>query len=203
MSATVTYWLAVQSPFVYLGHARVREVCERRGATLDVKPMDIAKVFAASGGLPLAQRPQQRRDYRLVELKRWAAYLNKPMHLQPAFFPVDATLASRAAIAALDEHGTAPALDFIGACTRAVWEDQRNIADIATLVALADACGLPGQALLAAAQGDALGAAYEANTQAAIAAGVFGAPSYMLDGELFWGQDRIDFLDRALAARSR
>jgi 2-hydroxychromene-2-carboxylate isomerase len=85
-----------------------------------------------------------------------------------------------------------------GACLQAVWAEERNIADPATLAAIAEEQGLDGQALLSAAQEPAASAGYAANTEAAIAAGVFGAPTFVIGDALFWGQDRLDFVARAL-----
>lgn len=200
MAQLVTYWFAVQSPFVYLGHERTLELCRRHGATIDFKPFDIAKVFAATGGVPLSQRPQARKDYRLAELRRWSAYLKLPLHLNPKFFPVSGEPASKMILAAAAAHGEDAALKLASACTSAVWAHEGNIADADSLCAIADAAGLPGRALLEASQRDEFAARYAANTEAAIASGVFGAPSFSYNGELLWGQDRLDFLDRALAA---
>ncbi|HEU4622609.1 MAG TPA: 2-hydroxychromene-2-carboxylate isomerase [Burkholderiaceae bacterium] len=201
MTTTVTYWFAVQSPFAYLGHARVREVCTRHAVTLDPKPVDIGRVFAATGGVPFGQRHVSRQEYRGHELRRWSTYLHLPINLAPKFFPVDATLAARMIIATQASVDTERALDLAGACMRAVWVEDRDIADAATLESIAQTCHLDGPSLIAAARGDAAGAAFETNTQAAIDNNIFGAPTYVFDGEPFWGQDRIDFLDRALTAR--
>ena len=100
---------------------------------------------------------------------------------------------------AVDLHdGADAAMAFTGAVTRAVWVEERNIADEPTLAELLAVLGLPAQRL-ADAHSQALNARYEANTQRAIDAGVFGAPTYVVDGEMFWGQDRLDFVQRRLA----
>ena len=200
MSKQVEYFLAPPSPFVYLGHARFVEIANRHKAQVLLKPCDIGKVFAVSGGLPLAQRPPQRQAYRLVELERWSKFLGIPLNLHPTFFPVSGDAAARLIIAAQLANGTARALELTGAISRAVWADQRNIADAATLSLIAEECGLDGARLLKASEGQAVQAAYAQNTQDAISANVFGAPWFVHDGQPYWGQDRLDFLDRALAA---
>lgn len=200
MSKLVDYYLTPQSPFVYLGHARFAAIAGRHGAQVNLKPCDLGKVFSVSGGLPLSQRPPQRQAYRLVELARWSEFLDMPLHPQPTHFPVSGDAASKLIIAAQLAHGTARAMQLTGAIGAAVWAQQRNIADAATLAQIADETGLDGAGLLKASEGQSVQAAYAQNTQEAVSAGVFGAPWYVHDGQPFWGQDRLDFLDRALAA---
>ncbi|MEC3768120.1 2-hydroxychromene-2-carboxylate isomerase [Cupriavidus sp. SS-3] len=200
MSKLVDYYLTPQSPYVYMGHARFSDIAARHGVQVNLKPCDLGKVFSVSGGLPLAQRPPQRQAYRLVELRRWSAFLNIPLNLEPTFFPVSGDAASKLVIAAQLAHGTARAMALTGAIGAAVWAQQRNIADAATLAQIADEAGLDGAGLVRASEAQSVQAAYAQNTQEAISAGVFGAPWYVYDGEPFWGQDRLDFLDRALAA---
>jgi carboxymethylenebutenolidase len=132
----------------------------------------------------------------MMELRRWREQLGVPLHLEPKFFPVDDSLAACMVVALGQRGGDMGALS--GAILRAVWADERNIADPATLVAIAGEQDLDGEALLAAAQEPAAAAGYQANTEAAIAAGVFGAPTFVIGDELFWGQDRLDFVARAL-----
>jgi 2-hydroxychromene-2-carboxylate isomerase len=199
MTKQVDYYFTPQSPFAYLGHERFAAIAQKHAAQVSLKPCDLGKVFSVSGGVPLAQRPPQRQAYRLVELKRWSEFLGLPMHLQPAFFPVSGDAASKLIIAAQLANGTARAMALTGAICRAVWAQERNIADAATLAQIADESGLDGAALLKASDAQAVQAAYAQNTQDAISAGVFGAPWFIVDGEPFWGQDRLDFLDRALA----
>ncbi|CAG9176323.1 2-hydroxychromene-2-carboxylate isomerase [Cupriavidus laharis] len=200
MSKQVDYYFSPQSPYVYLGHERFAAITANHGAQVNLKPCDLGKVFSVSGGLPLAQRPPQRQAYRLVELARWSEFLGKPLNVQPTYFPVSGDPASKLIIATQLAHGTARAMELLGAIGTALWAQQRNIADAATLAQLADEAGLDGASLLKASEGQAVQAAYAQNTQDAISAGVFGAPWYVYDGQPYWGQDRLDFLDRALAA---
>lgn len=196
---TIEYFLAPQSPYAYLGHDTLAEIAARRGATIAVKPFDLGgKIFPASGGLPLAQRPVQRLNYRLVELSRWAAFRGKPMKFKPAFFPVAGDDASRLIIATDLAHGWQTAMKVAGGIMNAVWQEDRNIADAATLAAIAAAAGVDAQAL--APRRDEAQARYELYTQQALEAQVFGAPWFIIDSEPFWGQDRLDFVDRKLAA---
>jgi 2-hydroxychromene-2-carboxylate isomerase len=196
---TVDYYLSPMSPWTYLGHARFVEIAKRHGAAIRVKPVDFGKVFPASGGLPLAKRAPQRQAYRLVELKRWQAHLGVPLTIQPKFFPYDATLASHLILAA-DAKDPAASLKLAGAILKGCWAEERNMADEAELVKVCREQSLDGNGLLAIAKSADGQKRYGELTEEAIALQIFGAPTYACNGELFWGQDRLDFLDRALAA---
>jgi carboxymethylenebutenolidase len=197
---TIDYYFTAQSPWTYLGHDRFVRMAESAGAQVRVMPADFGQIFATSGGLPLAKRAPQRQAYRLVELRRFSAHLGVPMNLQPRFFPVAADDAGRLIIAASLEGGSQAALALGGAIFRAVWQQDRNIADAQTLAQLLAEQGLPA-AWLEQARSPQVQQVYESHTAGAIAAGVFGAPSYVVEGEIFWGQDRLDFLQHRLAAQ--
>lgn len=198
MTTTIDYYFATQSPWAYLGHARFTALARETGATVRVLPVDYGKVFPVSGGLPLGKRAPQRQAYRLVELKRFGEHLGLPIHVQPQFFPVAGDDAARLIIAVDLNDGAQAAMRITGAVFAAVWEQQRDIASAPVLAELLAESGLSAQRLDDA-RSDAVQQRYDANTQQAIDAGVFGAPSYLVDGELFWGQDRLDFLQRKLA----
>ncbi len=197
MSHTIDYYFAPQSPWTYLGHDRFVAIARAAGATVRVLPADLGAVFSVSGGLPLGKRAPQRQAYRLVELRRFSQHLGLPMNIQPQFFPVAGDDAARLIIAVDQHDGTDAALALSGAIFRACWAQQRNMADAPTLAALLAECGLPAQRLDES-RGADVQARYEANTRQAIDAGVFGAPSFVIDGEIFWGQDRLDFVERHL-----
>ena len=198
MAQTIDYYFAPNSPWTYLGHLRLWDIARGAGAAIRVLPIDLGgKVFPVTGGLPLAKRAPQRQAYRLLELKRFSEWLHAPINLQPKYFPVTADDAARL-IVAVDLHdGADAAMRIADALLRAVWVEERNIADEATLAALLAERELPARRLEDA-HSQAAQLRYEHNTEEAIAAGVFGAPSYVVDGELFWGQDRLDFLERRL-----
>ena len=194
----VDYYFTPVSPFTYMGHERFVAIARKHGASIAVKPVDLGKVFSVSGGLPLKQRAPQRQAYRMFELKRWREFLSMPLNLQPKFFPVPGDLASKWILAAL-ERGTEDGLKLAGAVMRAVWVEERDVSDAATLSTIASEQGFDAGALAARAASADIGARYEALTQEAIERQVFGAPTFIYRDELFWGQDRLDFLDRALA----
>ena len=199
MSKVVDYFMTPASPWTYLGHERFRAICRAHGATVHLRVMDLGKVFPASGGVPLKDRAPQRRAYRLVELKRWRELLDVPLTVEPKFFPVPVEAAATAVLAVLERHGTETALDVAYDLMRATWAEERNIADATTLAEVLNQRGLEATTLLAHARSAEVAARYIQHSQEAIARGVFGSPSYIYQDELFWGQDRLDFLDRALA----
>ncbi len=199
MTINVDYYFTPQSPWTYLGHARFSAMAKAANARLRVLPVDLGgKVFPISGGLPLAQRAPQRQAYRLVELKRFSEQLGLPLNLKPAYFPVAGDDASRLIIAVDQADGSDAAMALGAAVFRSVWVDQLSIADADVLASLLAALGLPASRIDAS-RSAAVQQRYDANTQQAIDAGVFGAPSYVIDGEIFWGQDRLDFVARRLA----
>jgi 2-hydroxychromene-2-carboxylate isomerase len=197
MPRHIDYYFSLQSPWAYIGHALFRDVAARHGAEVACKPVLLVDLFAESGGLPLKQRHPVRQRYRMVELQRWREKRGLAFHLQPKHWPFDGRLADGTVIAATlaghDPDG------FLRRAFAAVWEEERNLADPATLVALADAAGLPGRELVARAGSDEVAAVYARNREDALAADAFGSPAYVLDGEVFWGQDRIELLADALA----
>ena len=197
MNPPIDYYFTPQSPWTYLGHERFARIAREAGRAVRLLPADFGRVFAVSGGLPLGQRAQQRQAYRLVELQRFSEYLKLPLHVKPAFFPVSSDAAARLLIAVDQHDGMDAAMQLGSAIFSAVWAHQRNIADDATLAGLLADGGLDA-ARLAQSHSPAVQAQYDANTQQAIDHQIFGAPSYVLDGEIVWGQDRLDFLQRKL-----
>jgi len=198
MAATIDYFLSPQSPWTYLGHDHFAAIAAKAGATINVLPVDLGRVFPVSGGLPLAKRAPQRQAYRLLELKRFSEFLGLPMNVQPKYFPVNGDDAAKLIIA-IDMHdGTAAAMRIAGAVMKGVWVEQANIADPTVLQSMLAACELP-ERRLDDAQTQLVHERYEQDSQRAIDSGVFGAPAYVVDGEMFWGQDRLDFVERKLA----
>ncbi|WP_211453374.1 2-hydroxychromene-2-carboxylate isomerase [Collimonas antrihumi] len=199
MSKLCEYYFAPHSPFAYLGHTRLQALSKQYDVKIALKPCDLSKVFNTSGGLPLAKRAPQRQAYRLEELRRWSEYLQVPLNLHPTFFPVQSDDAAKLIIATQLAHGTEAAMVLTGAIMRAVWAEQRNIADGATLIAIASELGHDGKTLLKSAETASVQSEFDRFTEDAISANIFGSPWYVVDGEPFWGQDRLDFVERALA----
>ena len=198
MPATVDYYFAPQSPWTYLGHTRFSALVQASGARVRLLPVDLGAVFAVSGGLPLGKRPPQRQAYRLVELRRYSDHLGLPMVVQPRYFPVSGDDAARLIIAVDQQDGSAAALRLAGAIFTAVWAQERDIASSQTLAELLQESGLP-LTRLEQSRSPEVQQQYEANTRQAIDANIFGAPTYVVGGEMFWGQDRLDFVERKLS----
>jgi len=198
MSKVCQYFFSMHSPWAYLGHERFVAIARENGVQVEVRPLDLSRVLAVSGGLPLAKRAPQRQAYRLTELARWSEYLGAPLNVQPKFFPVPPDMSGKLVIAARLAHGTDVALELAGAIMRGLWAEDKNIADEETLALIAGGLDLDGRALLKSSETASVQAEYDRNTDDAIAASVFGSPWYVLDGESFWGQDRLDFLERAM-----
>ncbi len=197
MSMTIDYYFSTSSPWSYLGSARFIEIARTIGATVNVRPVNYGVIFPQSGGLPLPKRSPQRQAYRMMELKRWRDYLGIPINVSPSNFPAQAPLSALTIIAARETGQDA--LTLSDAILTALWRDDRNIDDPTEVAAIAESVDLDGHALVDAAPGYA--ERYAADSEAALAAGVFGAPSWVLpDGEVFWGQDRIDLLRWRLGA---
>jgi 2-hydroxychromene-2-carboxylate isomerase len=193
---TVDYYHFLISPWSYLAIDRFNSLKERTGIEVNYLPIDVPSTFGNMGGLPPAKRHPSRQRLRMDELKRWSSHLNVPMNLTPAYFPADQSTAAAMVYAA---GGTDAGL-LSDAVLTACWRDEKNVADTATLVAIANDCGLDGPALLAAAADASVQGKMIEVTQVAHDKEVFGSPTYSVDGELFWGQDRLDFLERALTS---
>ncbi len=196
MAKIIDYYFSPVSPWTYMGHERFASMANKHGASVNVKPMDLGKIFPVSGGVPVKQRAPQRQAYRFMELRRWREFLNVPLTLEPKFFPVPADAACVLICAAAKKHGTDAAMKLAFACLRACWKEERNVGDDATLDQIVREQSLD-PASLRAMQADAR-ADYDRYTQEAIERGVFGAPSFVIGDEIFWGQDRLEFVERAL-----
>jgi 2-hydroxychromene-2-carboxylate isomerase len=198
MTTTVDYYMTLTSPWTYLGSAPFAEIARRNYVTVNVKPCKFGPIFDQTGGLPLPKRSPQRRAYRMMELKRWREVRGVPLILEPKCFPCDDTEATRLVIAAKLQGKDAHRLSLeLG---RALWEREETLTDHDTLSSAAQRAGLDAAELRAGGASDAeLDALREQYTQEALTVGVFGAPSFVLpSGEIFWGQDRLELLERAL-----
>ena len=198
MSVTIDYYMALTSPWTYLGAAPFAEIARRNNVIVNIKPCKFGPIFEQTGGLPLPKRSPQRRAYRMMELKRWREVRDVPLVLEPRYFPCDDGVGTRLLIAA-----KLKAKDVLGLAQelgRAVWEREETLADPDHVASAAGRAGLDAAALRAGGPSDAeLDALHEQYTREAVTAGVFGAPSYVLSsGEVFWGQDRLELLERAL-----
>ncbi|MBR0656673.1 2-hydroxychromene-2-carboxylate isomerase [Plastoroseomonas arctica] len=196
----IDYYTSLNSPWAYLGSARIEAIAARHGAALRIWPVDFSIIFPASGGLPLPKRSPQRQAYRMQELARWRAHLGVPLTLRPAASPFAEPLAAHAVIALREGGDDAGAIRLAHRVMQAVWSEEANPGLPTTLATLITECGLDAAALLTLAEDPRWAERRRADSAAALARGVFGAPTFVIGSEIFWGQDRLDFVDRALSA---
>ena len=188
----IDYYFSTISPYTYLAGKRLEEIAAAHGATIRYRPLDIIALFSRTGGTPPAERHPARQAYRLQELQRQSKKTGLALTLKPAFFPTNSAPSSYAIIAAQNEGGGDLA-GLVHGVTRAVWREEKNIAEDDVIRAALAAAGfdpsLADRGLLSGAE------EYADNLEAAVEAGVFGAPFYVVDGAThFWGQDRLDDL---------
>ena len=193
----VVHYFSPMSGYAYLGFEALGALADQRRASVDHKPIDVMKLFAAVDAVPPAKQSPARLSHRRIDMARWANRRGLVVQLQPRFWPVDATLASCAIIAAQQAGFGATAL--AGSILSAVWARDLDISRTDVIAALARENGLDASEILDVAKSPATLARYEANTLEAISAGVIGSPTYRVDDELYFGQDRLDFVDEALA----
>lgn len=193
----IDYYYWINSDWAYLGNDRLEEIASRHGADLNYLPVDLPHVYSRTGGVLLSQRSKERQAYREAELARWCRRLGIHVNPTPRFMCPNGDLASCVVIAAkLAGLSLAPLSQAI---LRAEWVDEQDISSEATLAHVIDSVGYDSLNLLIDARTPTVTAEYRSYTRRAISAGVFGSPSYVFDGEVFWGQDRLEFLDAALA----
>jgi len=199
MTLHIDYYASLNSPWTHLGAARIEALAAEHGATLRIWPVDFGTIFAGSGGLPLPKRSPQRQAYRLQELARWREATGVPIQIHPKHFPSKEVPGACAVVALRETQGDAPAIRLAHRILKALWEEDQDPGDPATLARLVTEAGLDAPAVLALAAEPRWAAMREADTAAALARGVFGAPSYVIGEDIFWGQDRLEFVAKRLA----
>ncbi|CAI7610390.1 unnamed protein product [Penicillium bialowiezense] len=185
----IEFYFSFISLWSYIGSRRFQQLAKQTNAQIVYKPIDLLHIFSISGGLPVKQRSEQRQAYRLLEMERWRKIRDIPIVQQPKFYPADPSLAHRVLLAAIEEKGA----------DKAVWARELDIADRGTIIQLADESGLEGARLLKRAESESYLAKQEADlVEEAELRNVFGAPFYILNGESFWGQDRLEMLQEVI-----
>ncbi|MBW4093357.1 MAG: 2-hydroxychromene-2-carboxylate isomerase [Proteobacteria bacterium] len=200
MGLHIDYYASLNSPWTHLGADRIAALAATHGASMRIYPVDFGTIFPASGGLPLPKRAPQRQAYRLMELERWRRRLGLPIHIRPKFFPASELPAASCVIAVRETIGDAPAIALAHRVLRALWQEEKDTGDVATLAGLIAEVGLDADAVLKLGADPQWAERRAADTRAALDRGVFGAPSYVIGEEIFWGQDRLDFVAERLAA---
>jgi 2-hydroxychromene-2-carboxylate isomerase len=196
MSRTIDYYFTLASPWAFLGHKPFLDIARQHGVTIHYRPVDLGEVFPHTGGLPLPKRHPARQKYRILELQRWREARGVALKINPKHWPFAAGTANRTIIA-VAQSGADPGA-YTQRAFEGVWVRDEDLSQDATLVALLGECGFDGAKILAAAKSDAVGAIYAKSAEDAVAGNIIGSPCYVLDGEVFWGQDRLMLLESAL-----
>ena len=199
MALHIDYYASLNSPWTHLGAARIEAMAMANNASIRIYPVDFGAIFAQSGGLPLPKRSPQRQAYRLRELARWRDNLGIPIHVEPAFFPSNELPAACCVIALRETVGDQPAIKLAHRVLKALWQEEQNPGDPVTLAALISDIGLDPDLVIKLGAEPRWAERRMTDTQAALDKGVFGAPSYVIGDEIFWGQDRLAFVERRLA----
>jgi len=194
----IDYYMSSVSTWSYIGHAAFCDMARRHGVEVAIRPVDLGAVFDNSGALPLAKRSPARQRYRFLEMQRFVEARGVSLKLKPKFFPVDATLADHTIIAVGEAGGDA--LAYAGEVMANVWAHDRDVSDENVLADTIRNAGQDPQAILAAARTPQIAEIRKRNTADAIAADAIGAPVYVLNGEPYWGQDRIELLEAAIVS---
>lgn len=194
---TLQIFYGISSPWAYFGAQKAVAIAKANGAAVRLRPI---RIIEANGGIPLRKRPDARQLYHEVELRRWREYLGMPLNLKPKFYPCRTIETAAQAVIAAQKAGL-DAFSFSFAIQRGLWAEDRDIADLDTLRELAvKTIGEEGARLVVDPQPEEIVAEWHGNLAEAERLGIFGTPTYVIGEELFWGQDRLDFVDRALKA---
>jgi len=193
---TIGYYLSVVSPWSYLGHRRFYDIARAHSAEILYLPIDSSIVFPKTGGLALKDRSLQRKRYRMQELRRWRSHLKLELNLEPKYFPTDPKLASCVVIAAIEAGHNVTELVY--ELMRAVWVREEDVSDPSVIKSAIERSEGNVAELLSAANQLHVQSVFSENSERAVTKGVFGVPSYVVGEEIFWGQDRLEFLDTFL-----
>lgn len=193
MAATVEFLFDFGSPASYIAHRRLPALVARTGVIIDYQPVLLGGIFKSSGNSAPATVPAKGR-YLFRDLQRFADRERIPLAMNP-YFPPNTVLLMRIATGLV---GTLDFMTFVDAAFDAMWIDARDMSGRDSVAAVLDRAGLDAETMLALAQDGAVKERMRANTDAAVARGVFGVPTFFVDGEMFFGQDRLDWVEAAL-----
>ncbi|KAJ4341274.1 hypothetical protein N0V95_007280 [Ascochyta clinopodiicola] len=200
----VEYYFSFISSWSYIGSRRLRKLALKHNAQIIYKPIDLMHLFSVSGGVPVKDRAPQRQAYRLLEIERWTKKNGLPINKHPKFYPADPSLAHRVLLAAISElgHDADSIHDYVLRSQETVWVNEKDLADPDVVLENANASGLDGARLVEKAMQDKEVLEQEqALTFESVQRRWFGAPTYVYEGEPFWGQDRLDMLEEVIQSR--
>jgi len=193
----IEYYYAISSPFAYLGSLKFQSIAKKYNAEIIEKPCDlVGGIFVKTGGIPVPARSPQRQKYRLDEIKRWSKFLNIKINIKPKSFPPkDPHLPAKFTIAA---NLLGIKVVFGHELLKQLWSEEKDISDEKNIETVSNNFKINFKELSALAKSEKVSRIYSDNTVEAVEKNVFGAPTYIFNSELFWGQDRLEFLERAL-----
>ena len=196
MSKTVEYYFDFGSPAAYLASTQLKALATDTGAAVIWRPMLLGGVFVATGNHSPASVPAKGK-YIFGDFARFAKRYGVPLKINP-YFPINTITLMRIAVG-LQMRNDPRFMDYCSAMFRAIWVDAQNLNDPAVVATVVHSAGFDAQALLALASEQAVKDQLKSETELAVARGIFGAPTFFVGDQMFWGQDRLDFVREALA----
>lgn len=190
------------SPWTFLGHKKVNEISKTNNCELDIMPVDYGEIFPVSGGLPVHKRPLQRQKYRLQELKRWSEFLKIKLNPEPKHFPSRSLLPSKVIIS-VKILNFENVNDIAYAIMEGLWIKEMNIDDPTNLKKILTRFIKTADEVIDFSESKQVEKEINEYTKEAIDLAVFGAPTYILDDQIYWGQDRLDFLERYIKRKNK
>lgn len=190
------------SPWTFLGHKKVNEISKQNNCELDIMPVNYGEIFPVSGGLPVHKRPLQRQKYRLQELKRWSEFLKIKLNPEPKHFPSRSLLPSKVIIS-VKILNFENVNDIAYAIMEGLWIKEMNIDDPKNLKKILTRFIKTADEVIDFSESKQVEKEMNEYTKEAIDLAVFGAPTYILDDQIYWGQDRLDFLERYIKRKNK
>lgn len=198
----IKYFMSHASPWTFLGHNKIIKISKDNGCDLEMLPVNFGEIFPVSGGLPVHKRPLQRQTYRLQELKRWSEYLKINLNPQPEYFPSRSLLPTNVIIS-LKILNFNNIFEIANTIMEGLWVKQMDIDDPTNLKKILLRYYKTAEEILEFAQSDVVKKELKKYTEDAIKLSVFGAPTYIIDDQVFWGQDRLDFVERYIKRKNK
>lgn len=196
MNNMLDYYFATPSPWAYLATPRIIELEKKYNIEINWKPADLMEIFSIHGVANVKDRPQPVQLNRLTELGRWSKFLNMPLTIQPKYFPVDPTLSHKVII--LAQKNNIDVKNLIFSFQKAVWTDEKDISNENVILEICKTNKFESSSIITDANSEEIQNEYKNNTKDALSKNVWGSPTFVYNNELFWGQDRIEFLERAI-----
>lgn len=197
MPNPIDFYFDFSSPYSFLASEQIEALAERHGRTVQFRPILLGAVFKVADSAPLTEQYGPKARYSVHDFERSARFAGVA-YRHPSKFPIGAVTASRAVLW-LQQHRPGQSNPFVHAVFRAFFQQDRDIAEPAVVAEIAQSLGIDGRQLVEATQAPEIKDALRRQVEDAIAMGLFGAPTIVVDGEVFWGNDRLPQIERWLA----